>query len=74
MPQTVCLLVSVEDRVRLEAPGRNIGAAALHFTGLIGPILVGYVVFGDLPDLPTIIGTLIIVTSGLYVPTYKLIA
>jgi len=37
------------------------------YTGLIGAILVGYVVFGDLPDLPTMIGALIIVTSGLYV-------
>ncbi|MEM9625947.1 MAG: DMT family transporter [Pseudomonadota bacterium] len=37
------------------------------YTGLIGSILVGYVVFRDLPDLPTIIGALIIVASGLYV-------
>jgi len=37
------------------------------YTGLIGSILVGYVVFGDLPDLPTIVGALIIVASGLYV-------
>ena len=37
------------------------------YTGLIGAILVGYVVFGDLPDFPTMIGALIIVTSGLYV-------
>lgn len=37
------------------------------YTGLIGAILVGYVVFGDLPDLPTFVGALIIVGSGLYV-------
>ncbi|MGI9450615.1 MAG: DMT family transporter [Geminicoccaceae bacterium] len=37
------------------------------YTILIGAILVGYVVFGDLPDLPTTIGATIIVASGLYV-------
>lgn len=37
------------------------------YTGLIGSILVGYIVFRDLPDLPTIVGALIIVASGLYV-------
>lgn len=37
------------------------------YTGLIGAIVVGYVVFDDLPDLPTIIGAAIIVASGLYV-------
>ncbi len=37
------------------------------YTSLIGAILIGYVVFDDLPDLPTIVGALIIVTSGLYV-------
>ncbi len=37
------------------------------YTGLIGAIVVGYVVFGDLPDLPTIVGAMIIVASGLYV-------
>lgn len=34
---------------------------------LVGAIVVGYVVFSDLPDLPTIIGAAIIVASGLYV-------
>ena len=37
------------------------------YSGLIGAIVVGYVVFGDLPDLPTFAGALIIVGSGLYV-------
>ena len=37
------------------------------YTELIGAIVVGYIVFTDLPDLPTIIGALIIVGSGLYV-------
>jgi len=37
------------------------------YSGLIGAIVVGYVVFGDFPDLPTLVGALIIVGSGLYV-------
>ena len=39
------------------------------YAGLIGSIVVGYVVFGDFPDLPTLVGALIIVASGLYVFT-----
>ena len=37
------------------------------YTILVGAIVVGYVVFGDLPDLPTTIGATLIVASGLYV-------
>ncbi|MEZ5935151.1 MAG: DMT family transporter [Alphaproteobacteria bacterium] len=37
------------------------------YAGLIGSIVVGYVVFGDFPDLPTLVGAMIIVASGLYV-------
>ena len=37
------------------------------YTELIGAIVVGYLAFSDLPDLPTVIGAVIIVTSGLYV-------
>ncbi len=37
------------------------------YIGLIGAIVVGYVVFDDLPDLPTVIGAAIIVAGGLYV-------
>ena len=38
-----------------------------NYTVLIGAILVGYVIFNDLPDLPTTIGATIIVASGIYV-------
>jgi drug/metabolite transporter (DMT)-like permease len=38
-----------------------------NYTVLIGAILVGYLVFDDLPDLPTTIGAGIIVVSGIYV-------
>ena len=37
------------------------------YTELIGAIIVGYLVFSDLPDLLTVVGATIIVVSGLYV-------
>ena len=37
------------------------------YTQIVWGLIIGYVAFGDLPDLPTVIGTLIIVASGLYV-------
>lgn len=40
-----------------------------NYTVLIGAIVVGYVIFDDLPDVPTTIGAAIIVSSGIYVFT-----
>ena len=37
-----------------------------RYTAMIWAITLGFLLFGDLPDLPTIIGTLIIVLAGLY--------
>jgi drug/metabolite transporter (DMT)-like permease len=36
------------------------------YTVLVWATLVGFLVFGNLPDLPTVLGALIIVASGLY--------
>jgi drug/metabolite transporter (DMT)-like permease len=36
------------------------------YTVLVWATLVGFLVFGNLPDLPTVVGALIIVASGLY--------
>ena len=38
-----------------------------NYTVLVGAIVMGYAVFDDLPDLPTTVGALIIVTSSFYV-------
>ena len=38
-----------------------------NYTVLLGATAMGYIIFNDLPDLPTIIGAAIIVASGLYV-------
>ena len=39
----------------------------LSYMVLVWATLVGFVVFGDLPDGPTVLGAAIIVASGLYV-------
>ena len=36
------------------------------YTVLVWTMLVGFLVFGNLPDLATILGALVIVASGLY--------
>jgi S-adenosylmethionine uptake transporter len=37
-----------------------------RYTSLIWSILMGYLAFGDTPDLPMIIGSIIVVASGLF--------
>jgi drug/metabolite transporter (DMT)-like permease len=41
--------------------------APYNYTQLIGAGLIGFAVFGDLPDGWTFVGALIIVAAGLYV-------
>jgi drug/metabolite transporter (DMT)-like permease len=41
--------------------------APFVYVGLLFATFWGYVIFDDVPDVPTIIGALIIVGSGLYV-------
>ncbi len=40
--------------------------APFRYTGLLWAILLGFLVFGDLPDVPMIVGAAIIVGSGLF--------
>ena len=41
--------------------------APFQYLEILGATILGYLVFGDMPDLLTIIGTLIVLGSGLYV-------
>ena len=41
--------------------------APFQYIEIIGATIVGYIVFGDFPDLWTWVGTAIILASGLYV-------
>jgi drug/metabolite transporter (DMT)-like permease len=38
-----------------------------QYTLIVWAIVLGYTVFGDVPDLPTLIGAVIIVVAGLYI-------
>ena len=38
-----------------------------HYTLILCAIILGYIFYNDLPDLPTIIGAIIITLSGIYV-------
>ena len=38
-----------------------------HYTLIFWAIILGYLVYDDLPDIPTIVGAIIIATSGIYV-------
>jgi drug/metabolite transporter (DMT)-like permease len=38
-----------------------------QYVQLIGSVLVGYLLFGDLPDVLTWVGAAIVIASGLYV-------
>jgi drug/metabolite transporter (DMT)-like permease len=40
--------------------------APFRYTALLWAILLGYLVFGDIPDGPMIAGAIIVVASGLY--------
>ena len=38
-----------------------------HYTLIFWAIILGYLVYDDLPDIPTIAGAIIIAASGIYV-------
>jgi drug/metabolite transporter (DMT)-like permease len=40
--------------------------APFYYTQLLGAVLLGFIVFGDLPDHWTIVGSVIVTGSGLY--------
>jgi drug/metabolite transporter (DMT)-like permease len=45
----------------------NVSAVApFRYTNLLWAIILGFLIFGDLPDLPMIVGSVIIVLSGIY--------
>jgi drug/metabolite transporter (DMT)-like permease len=46
--------------------GEISSVAPFRYTGLLWAIFLGYLIFGDLPDTAMIIGSIIIVGSGLY--------
>lgn len=63
------ILLAIAHTLMIEAFRRGEAAlvAPFKYSSLLWGTFIGYLMFGDLPDLWTIVGALIIVASGLYV-------
>ena len=63
------VLIAIAHTLMIEAfrRGEATLVAPFKYSSLLWGTLIGYLMFGDLPDLWTIVGAVIIVASGLYV-------
>jgi len=62
----VLLLVGYQFIIMSMRQGEISFIAPFRYTALLWAILLGFIVFGDIPDLPMIVGAVIVVGSGLY--------
>jgi drug/metabolite transporter (DMT)-like permease len=62
----VLLLVGTQFIIMAMRIGEISFVAPFRYVALLWAIVLGFVVFGDIPDLPMIVGAAIIVCSGLY--------
>jgi len=46
--------------------GKAATISSFQYTQMVWAVILGYLIFGDLPDLLTWVGAAIIITSGLY--------
>ncbi|MBL8580790.1 MAG: DMT family transporter [Rhizobiaceae bacterium] len=60
------LLVGYQFIIRAMRAGDISFVAPFRYTALLWSLILGFVVFGDIPDLPMIVGATIVVASGLY--------
>lgn len=60
------LIVGYQFIIKAMRSGEISFIAPFRYTSLMWAILLGFLLFGDLPDLPMIVGSVIIVGSGLY--------
>jgi len=67
---TMCAAVGEIFIIRALDIAESVALAPIHYSLVIWGTLYGYFVFSDLPDQWTIVGSVIIVTSGLYT-TYR---
>ena len=49
--------------------GAMAGVAPFRYSGILFAVALGYLVWGDVPDALTLVGTLIVVATGVY--TFK---
>jgi len=61
-----CVIIAYHFIILAMREGEISFVAPLRYTSLIWAILLGFLFFGDLPDLPMIIGSIIVIGSGLY--------
>jgi len=62
----VLLLVGYQGIIMAMRTAEISYVAPFRYTALLWAILLGYLVFNDVPDLPMVVGALIVVASGLY--------
>jgi drug/metabolite transporter (DMT)-like permease len=60
------LLVGYQFIIKAMRVGDISFVAPFRYTALLWSIFLGFIVFGDVPDLPMIVGAAIIILSGLY--------
>ncbi|WP_405044675.1 DMT family transporter [Phyllobacterium sp. 1468] len=61
-----CVMVAYHFIILAMREGEIAFVAPFRYTSLIWAILLGYLFFGDLPDVPMIVGSLVVIGSGLY--------
>ncbi len=63
---SVLLLVGYQSIITAMRTGEISFIAPFRYTSLLSSIVLGLVIFGDIPDIAMIVGALVIVASGLY--------
>jgi drug/metabolite transporter (DMT)-like permease len=61
-----CIMVAYHFIILAMREGEIAFVAPFRYTSLIWAIVLGFLFFGDLPDVPMIVGSVIVIGSGLY--------
>ncbi|MHC1548650.1 DMT family transporter [Phyllobacterium sp. K27] len=61
-----CVMAAYHFLILAMREGEISFVAPFRYTSLLWAILLGFLFFGDLPDMPMIIGSIIVIGSGLY--------
>lgn len=61
-----CVIVAYHFIILAMREGEISFVAPFRYTSLLWAILLGFLFFGDLPDIPMIVGSVIVIGSGLY--------
>lgn len=61
-----CVMAAYQFLIIAMREGEISFVAPFRYMSLLWAILLGFLIFGDLPDLPMVVGSLIVIGSGLY--------